>query len=93
MAQQTAELLRKVGHFAVCKNVDGEIIIHGPESYMKERGNDRLRKIEAGQDIIVNSAPLTSDLLTTVLVSLQTDYAGWKGEREMAGWMIASAQV
>lgn len=56
--------------------------VTGPAEYMRERGSDHLRQIEQGQDVIVNSG-YSPDIETAILVSLQTDYAAWRGARQM----------
>lgn len=59
-------------------------VVSGPKEYMEERGSARIRSIEDGQDVVFNfgvtSAP---DVFTAVLVSLQTDYASWRGARQL----------
>lgn len=63
-------------------------VLSGPAEYMKERGNVRLARILAGQDVLFNTtAYLSPDAETAILVSLQTDYAAYCGEREMAARM------
>jgi hypothetical protein len=60
--------------------------VTGPAEYMKERGNTRLKKILDGEDHVFNAGARFSPMTSTeklVLVSLQTDYAGWKGTREL----------
>lgn len=59
--------------------------VSGPAEYMRERGNERIDRITSGKDTVFNagvrfSAEPAEKLL---LVSLQTDYAGWKGTREL----------
>ncbi len=57
----------------------------GPAEYMRERGDARLAKIVAGEDVVFNFGAMSGrgDTITLVLVSLQTDYAGWLGTREL----------
>jgi len=58
--------------------------VSGPEEYMRERGFARIARIEAGQDVVFNMGCTRSpNVETAVLVSLQTDYAGWKGTRQL----------
>lgn len=60
----------------------------GPAAYMKERGNERLDRILAGDDEIFKMfCENCPDAETAVLVLLQTDYAGWVGEKELFGRM------
>lgn len=71
----------KVGAFTMERGV-----VSGPADYMAARGNARLRRIEAGQDVVFNygiSRGVSGNVETTVLVSLQTDYAAYLGEQEM----------
>lgn len=66
--------------------MDAHGVVEGPAAYMRERGSERLRRIEAGEDYLVNfglRSGLSPNAETAVLVSLQTDYAAWLGEREM----------
>lgn len=71
--------IKQVGHFSF-DETDGTV--SGPESYMKDWGNTRLRSIEAGNDVVVSMGYQQNpnvDIITLILVSLQTDYAAWKG--------------
>jgi len=53
---------------------------------MEERGSDRLDKIMSGQDTVFNAGFLHApDIETAVLVSMQTDYAAWKGQQSLGG--------
>lgn len=90
--------------------IDGDVVT-GPADYMKERGNDRLRAIEAGTDVVFNmgmgrapsalyasltgmdGTPLSPDPETAILVSLQTDYAAWKGARQAQSFLDRSAAL
>lgn len=71
--------------------------VTGPAEYMSEQGFARLAKIEAGDDVVFNvgmgrspypgswlqvDGPQSPNFETAVLVSLQTDYAAWKGARD-----------
>lgn len=59
-------------------------VVSGPAEYMKEQGNARLDRILAGQDVVFNMGCTRSPSVEmAVLVSLQTDYAGWKGTRQL----------
>lgn len=75
--------LKVVGHFTL---EDG--ILCGPRDYMEEQGNTLLDKILAGDDPIFNMTQDQSpDIETAILVRLQTDYAGWLGLKQAAGWL------
>ena len=60
------------------------------DAYMEEQGERRLREIEAGRDVIVNSG-YSPDIETAILVSLQTDYAGWRGANQIAAMSAAAS--
>ena len=71
----------KVGEF-IC---DGDSVF-GPKEYMQERGSSRIGHIMSGHDTVFNAGcRFSPDPMTAVLVSLQTDYAAWKGIRALAG--------
>lgn len=58
--------------------------VSGPAAYMREQGFDRLRKIESGHDTVFNfgASGASPSAEVAMLVSLQTDYAGWVGARQ-----------
>ena len=60
--------------------------ISGPAAYMKAQGNARLAQIERGGSVadqmIIERAP---DVVTGILVVLQTDYAAYAGYEQMFG--------
>jgi hypothetical protein len=59
--------------------------VSGPADYMKEQGFAHLRKIESGTDVVFNFGVSSGESPTPIvalLVSIQTDYAGWKGSRD-----------
>lgn len=63
-------------------------ILCGPRDYMLEQGNNVLDKILAGEDTIFNlTKDQSPDVETAILVRLQTDYAGWLGLKQAAGWL------
>ena len=73
--------MKKVGVFEIR---DGAL--YGPAQYMKDQGDAKLAGILAGKDAaFVICAPLSPDIETAILVALQTDYAGWKGLRQLIG--------
>lgn len=58
--------------------------IEGPAAYMEDQGSDKLKKILDGKDMVFNMCSHHSpNIQTAILVSLQTDYAGWRGIREL----------
>jgi hypothetical protein len=59
-------------------------VLTGPAHYMKQRGGEKLRQIERGEDFVFNASLIHSpDVETGILVAMQTDYAGWLGEEEL----------
>ncbi|MBW2168852.1 MAG: hypothetical protein JRG69_06270 [Deltaproteobacteria bacterium] len=57
--------------------------VAGPAAYMAERGSARLERIMSGNDVVFNMGCTRSPSVEmAVLVSLQTDFAGWKGTRQ-----------
>lgn len=58
--------------------------VSGPAEYMREQGFERIKKIERGEDVVFNmgAGGLSPSPEVALLVSLQTDYAGWVGLRE-----------
>lgn len=70
---------KQVGAFTIENDV-----LSGPKQYMEERGNAKLERMLAGEDVVFNTSLLHSpDTATGVLVALQTDYAGWLGQKEL----------
>jgi len=64
--------------------------LFGPGQYFDEQGDALLKKIMAGEDAVFNTcAHLSPDVQTAILVRLQTDFAGWLGQKEMEGWLKA----
>ena len=58
--------------------------ISGPRQYMEEQGSALLARIEAGQEATFNATcQLSPDIITAILVWLQTDFAGWLGRKEL----------
>lgn len=74
---------KTVGRFTF-NPADGTV--SGPAEYMREQGNARIAQIEKGGSVadqmIIERAP---DVVTGILVVLQTDFAAWAGYREMFG--------
>ncbi len=69
-----------VGAFTYDRNTNQ---VAGPAEYMAERGSARLESIMSGTDVVFNMGCTRSpNVETAVLVSLQTDFAGWKGARQ-----------
>jgi hypothetical protein len=64
--------------------------IRGPKEYMDERGSDLLDDILNDDDDqfseFLRRAPSAKKAM---LVRLQTDYAGWKGQKEIANKTFA----
>src|SRR5438270_13028643 len=73
--------MRKVGAFTMEQGT-----VSGPADYMAARGHARLRRIEAGDDVVFNDAVsrgVSGNVETAVLGSLQAAYAAYLGEQEM----------
>ena len=69
-------VMKTVGRFEYYE--DGSIA--GPKGYMEEKGSARVESMTDGTDITFNHALENSnDFVTAMLVTLQTDYAGWAG--------------
>ena len=59
----------------------------GPRDYMIEQGNAKLDQILAGKDATFNhSAHHSPDIVTAILVWMQTDFAAWRGYKEAESW-------
>ena len=72
----------QVGEFTL--ESDGKTV-SGPAAYMNERGSAKLRAILSGHDTGFNTMLMFAAperLLQTILIALQTDYAGWKGMQQ-----------
>ncbi len=71
--------IQRVGAFSW----DGETkTLTGPARYLAEQGDALIQSINAGEDLVFNLTCLQSpDMVTAVLVRLQTDYAGWLGRQ------------
>lgn len=58
--------------------------LYGPAEYMREQGDAKVESIQSGNDAVFNICCTKSpDIETALLVSLQNDYAGWKGIRSL----------
>ncbi len=72
-------MTQTVGRFTL---TDG--VLEGPALYMNERGSALVDEITAGRDLIFNvTAELSPSVELAVLVRLQTDFAGWFGQRQL----------
>jgi len=74
------ETMKTVGRFTW----DGNHVT-GPAEYMKApRGFTEIKqRLESGNSMVVKAAPIGADPITTMLVAIQTHYAGWKGAQEL----------
>lgn len=74
-------MVHEVGRFTF----DDETgVVEGPAEYMNERGSARLKSILDGTDVLFNyGCHKSPNVYVAVLVSLQTDYAGWAGTRNL----------
>ena len=58
--------------------------VTGPVEYMNDQGSARLARIASGNDVVFNMGCTRSpNVFVAILVSLQTDFAGWKGTRNL----------
>ncbi len=74
------EKSRQVGSFSY-NNETG--LISGPADYMTTRFQDRMSDIYAGRNSVVNyGLSEGQEIISLVLVSLQTDYAAFLGMRQ-----------
>ena len=74
-------MTKTVGQFTI---KDGSL--YGPKDYMAEQGNAKLDEILSGVSVVFNTSIRLNpgqDIETAILVTLQTDFAGWKGTREL----------
>ena len=72
--------MKTVGKFTM----DETGTISGPADYMaSEQFARRLRAIEAGTDMLSTCQYASSDPLVAALVSIQTDYAAWRGAQQI----------
>lgn len=62
--------------------------LSGPDNYMTERGNAQIDKVLAGEipsfAIFLENTPTVEQAL---VVWLQTDYAAYLGDKQIAGWL------
>lgn len=66
--------------------VSDSLVVSGPQSYMNERFPILKSKIESGQCYVFNySLKLGNPIKLALLVAVQTDFAGWKGTKELLG--------
>jgi len=77
-------MLISIGEFTADKNVQTEdLSISGPKSYMDERYEQVMKDIADGQSAVFNMAGMRGVPTTqAILVTLQTDYAGWVGMKD-----------
>lgn len=78
--RKQAQVKKQVGQFTLFEHGS----LEAPTLYWDEQGRNRLAKILSGQDTVFNmGASLSPDLETAILVSLQTDFAAWKGSKQL----------
>ena len=71
----------EVGQFT-CDSETGTVV--GPAEYMKDRGHDKLEEILSGKSVVFNMGCARSpNVYVAMLVALQTDFAGWRGMRQL----------
>jgi hypothetical protein len=63
--------------------------ISGPADYMRERFPAMKEKIESGNSVVFNygAAGASPSAIVAYLVAVQTDYAGYRGQKEMESWL------
>ncbi len=77
------EKTRQVGSFSY-NNETG--LISGPADYMTTRFQDRMSDIYAGRNAVVNYGLSEGrEIISLVLVSLQTDYSAFLGMKSFGG--------
>jgi len=78
------ETTRTVGRFTYDETTGK---ISGPADYMKEAFPARIASIEAGTDVVTTKGYELNggDIVLAILVSVQTDYAGFAGYKSMFG--------
>jgi hypothetical protein len=60
--------------------------LEGPAEYLKERGDALVKAILDGTDAVFTAtARYSPDVVTAILVRLQTDYAAWAGDAVVRG--------
>lgn len=66
-----------------------QIRVIGPKDYMEERGNELIKKIGNGEEKKTFEMYLSfqPDPLIALKVLIQTDYATWKGNKQVESWM------
>lgn len=76
-----------VGKFEV--TMEGTTVsVLGPESYVKSPAYKKaMAKILAGESAVINMAPPGYSLEHLIALALQTDYAGYLGEKEILAKM------
>jgi len=62
--------------------------VSGPSEYMNEQGSAKLEEIQSGKSAVFNFGCTRCkgtevELARLVLVTLQTDYAGWRGMKTL----------
>ena len=73
--------MKTVGQFTYDEKT-GTVV--GPKQYMDEQGSAKLDRILSGNDVVFNmGATRSPDVITALLVAMQTDYAGWKGTKQL----------
>jgi len=76
-----------VGRFTL----DEDGTLTGPADYLREQGNEKLDRILSGDDVAFNmTAHLSPSVEVAILVHLQTDFAGWVGQKQMESWIGGS---
>lgn len=60
--------------------------VEGPKEYLESEAYQATKaKIERGEHVLIEAAPVGTPLATLIEVIFQTDYAAWLGMRSFAG--------
>lgn len=71
----------QAGFFRIEEGPKGPLLT-GPSEYMKERGNKKLSEIDTSESF-KHFLQFSPNAYMATCVWLQTDYAAWKGEKEL----------
>lgn len=63
--------------------------VAGPKGYMEERFSEFFERLKRGgcPTFEFGAAGGSPSVEVALLVAVQTDYAGWRGQKQMEGWL------